>query len=131
MPNPLQKKCDKLYQEIGRLVYTKCMSCLKPIACLHHRCPKSMSSRLRYDFINWIPVCYGCHIQHHSGNPDIQPAFDAKISKEKMDYLNKVRRDIVKTNKSYYEEKFKELTELYDKVKNKKLTKKEKEAFYL
>lgn len=68
----LRAECDRLYQELGRLMYRKCF-CGKELSCLHHYHPKSTSSGLRYEIKNGVPICGGCHVQHHAKNdPDIQ-----------------------------------------------------------
>ena len=68
----LRNKADRLYQELGRKMYSTCF-CGKEISCLHHYHPKSTSSGLRYEIKNGVPICAGCHIQHHAKNdPDIQ-----------------------------------------------------------
>ncbi len=68
----LRSECDRLYQELGRKMYSSCF-CGKVISCLHHYHPKSTSSGLRYEIKNGVPICAGCHIQHHAKNdPDIQ-----------------------------------------------------------
>jgi len=64
----LQKKADRKMQEWGRDTYSKCEACSKPMVCLHHFFPKSTSAALRYDDRNLIPICAGCHLQHHAGS---------------------------------------------------------------
>jgi 5-methylcytosine-specific restriction endonuclease McrA len=68
----LRNKADKLYQELGRLNYKDCLICGGEYSCLHHYHPKSTSTALRYDLENGINICAGCHLKHHTGNPDIQ-----------------------------------------------------------
>lgn len=63
-----QKKCDTKLQHKGKELYQKCEVCSKPMSCLHHFFPKSVSSRLRYDWDNLIPICNGCHMRHHQAN---------------------------------------------------------------
>ena len=93
---------DRLMQEWGRKTYRKCMICERDISCLHHYFPKSKSSALRYDEENLIPICNGCHLQHHTGNPEIHNI----INDLKGDnWLNKLRRrkeQHTKTNIKYY-----------------------------
>ena len=63
----LQKKADKLYQELGRLTYTECLICGGTYSCLHHFILKSQSFALRYHIENGIPICNKCHCSIHQG----------------------------------------------------------------
>ena len=67
------RKADKKIQELGRQMHEKkgCLICPNPYSCLHHFYPKSQSTHLRYNWRNLIPVCVGCHLKHHSGDPEI------------------------------------------------------------
>lgn len=67
----LQRKADRFMQMWGRDTYSKCEYCSAPMTCLHHFFPKSTSSALRYDDRNLIPICQGCHMKHHNGDPRI------------------------------------------------------------
>lgn len=105
-----QKKCDKVLQELGRKKYKECEVCGKPISCLHHFFPKSISSRLRYEWDNLIPICVSCHFQHHTSyNPSIHATIIIKRGQEWYDRLNNIKRDYVKTNLKYYQDKLEEL----------------------
>ena len=64
-------KADRKFQEIGRMMYKECLVCGKEYSCLHHFYPKSQTTFLRYNLKNAIPICQGCHMQHHNGNPEI------------------------------------------------------------
>lgn len=64
-----RNKADKLLQELGRKTFDRCEICGGEYSCLHHYFPKSMSTVLRYDMENCIPICVGCHFKHHNGNP--------------------------------------------------------------
>jgi hypothetical protein len=67
----LRNRADKLYQTLGRLMYSQCF-CGKPMSCLHHHHSKGSSSALRYEIKNGVPLCAGCHLRHHSASdPDI------------------------------------------------------------
>jgi hypothetical protein len=100
----LQKLCDRELQEAGRRIYSSCLVCGKPMSCLHHFYPKSMSSNLRYDWENCVPLCVGDHFSHHNGNPDIH-SYVIKIKGEQWLCDLKAKRSIfVKPNRQYYEE---------------------------
>ncbi len=97
-------KCDKRMQEIGREIHDKCLVCGQPMSCHHHFYPKSMSSALRYDWENLIPLCAYCHFSHHNGNPDIH-AKVIKIKGEKwLDSLQVKRTLLVKPSIKYYKD---------------------------
>ena len=115
----LQSKCDKALQLEGKRRYKECEICGKPINCLHHFFPKSVSARLRYEWDNLIPICMGCHFQHHSSyNPSIHATVIEKRGLDWYNGLNTIKREYVKTNVAYYEEKLKELTKELKNVKN-------------
>lgn len=106
----LRRKCDKLLQENGRKKYKKCEICDKPMSCLHHFFPKSVSSRLRYEEDNLVPICSGCHLRHHSaGDPTIHAKIIDYRGQGWFDELNELKREFVKCNKGYYEEILKQL----------------------
>lgn len=76
----LRRKADILYQELGRKMYSYCF-CGKPISCLHHHHTKGRSSALRYEIKNGVPICQGCHNQHHRAS-DVDIEFNYKIFME-------------------------------------------------
>lgn len=73
----LRGKADRLYQELGRKMYSNCF-CGKPYSCLHHHHTKGRSSALRYEIKNGVPICQGCHAQHHQAS-DVDIEFRYKI----------------------------------------------------
>jgi hypothetical protein len=50
-----RKKADRLFQEIGRKKYDKCLVCGNPVSCLHRYFPKSSAGNLRYSEANGTP----------------------------------------------------------------------------
>ena len=99
----MRRKCDKMLQEIGRTMYNKCLVCGKPMSCFHHYYCKSSCSALRYDFQNLIPICQGCHLQLHTGNPAIQNAINRIKGKEWLEELEAKKRNLtVSTTLGYY-----------------------------
>lgn len=64
--NKLIKLNDKIYQEIGRLLFKKCI-CGATYSCLHHFIRKSTCLATRWDLSNGIPVCQSCHCRIHNG----------------------------------------------------------------
>lgn len=59
------KACDDLMQDINRTLYDKCLVCGGKNEVGHHFITKSLSSYLRYEFYNLIPLCHACHFRHH------------------------------------------------------------------
>ena len=55
----LQKQADTLMQEVGKLKYPKSLVSGLPTQVMHHYVPKSVSSGLRYDWDNLIPLTNG------------------------------------------------------------------------
>ena len=100
----LQKECDTLIQTLGKQRYKYCEVCGKPMSCLHHFHPKSVSNALRYDWQNLIPICNGCHARHHQANdPHIHGTIIQKRGQKWHETLLKRRwSEEVKTNVSYY-----------------------------
>jgi 5-methylcytosine-specific restriction endonuclease McrA len=105
----LRKKADKLLQELGRCTYKTCLVCRKPMSCLHHYHSKGKSSALRYEWDNLIPLCQGCHLHHHTGDPNIHNTVNEVKGKEWVKSLAEKRKETVKISISYYEDIIKTL----------------------
>ncbi len=107
-----RKKCDKLWFEILITKTPLCEVCGKTATQIHHFIPKSLSSFLRYDLLNGISLCVGCHFAHHSkADPNITAAIISIRGKKWFEYINANRRNPVKISKTYYQEIFKRLYE--------------------
>ena len=98
----LRNRADRLCQENGRHKYKTCLICDNPISCLHHYFPKSMSSALRYDEDNLIPLCSYHHFSHHNSNPEVHNLVNSILGDKWLKDLTKKKHTIVKTNKGYY-----------------------------
>jgi 5-methylcytosine-specific restriction endonuclease McrA len=111
MKAPTQKMCDRLLQEIVRKENEKCLLCNNPCEVAHHYIRKSLSSFLRYDFRNLIPLCNKCHCKHHLQE---DPAFDVQILDIKgrawYDEIERDRRKYNKVNAEFYKRIYQELT---------------------
>ena len=110
----LRNKADRLYQEIGRTLYKKCLVCGQPYAALHHFIPKSASSALRYNLSNGIPLCHKHHCRIHSSD---DPFLVTEILKIKgadwYDELCTIRRNtFIKDSLEYYENVVKNLEKI-------------------
>jgi 5-methylcytosine-specific restriction endonuclease McrA len=98
-----RKECDRRLQIKGMKEFPKCEVCGKPAYCMHHFFPKSVSSKLRYDFDNLIPVCQGCHMRHHqAGDPKIHETVKRKRGQSWYDVLEKKSREYNKVNIGMY-----------------------------
>jgi len=100
----LKRKLDKMIQELGRATYTKCMVCNKPMTVLHHYFPKSMAGILRYEWENLIPLCHGCHMQHHNGNPTIHEKINLIKGEKWRNDLEAKKRQYFNDTLGYYQD---------------------------
>lgn len=99
----LQAQCDKKMQILGKLLYPKSLISGKPTQVMHHFVPKSVSSRLRYDWDNLIPLTNAEHCRlHQSPDPDIEMQIVAKKPKGWYESLQIKRQEYQKVNKAYY-----------------------------
>lgn len=99
----LRNQCDALIQEIGLKNNKKCFVCLNRAEVMHHFILKSLSSALRYDFRNLIPLCNLCHFRNHKGDFEIAAIITQKKGKEWLTYLKENRRKYVQINLKYYQ----------------------------
>ena len=100
-----RKKADRLMQDYFTKKYPNCEMCGKPVSCMHHFHPKSVSSALRYYEPNLIPVCNGCHLGFHSQrSAQMASRLIAKRGVEWSNDLLKKKEQIIKTNQTYYKE---------------------------
>jgi 5-methylcytosine-specific restriction endonuclease McrA len=72
------------------------------MSCLHHCFPKSSASALRYYRPNLIPICAGCHLRHHSGDPRPHAVVILKRGEQWYKDLLKQKTKIIKANNKYY-----------------------------
>ena len=105
----LRKQADKLIQEYGRKLFDKCLVCGMPMSCLHHFFPKSVSSALRYEWKNLVPICQSCHFKHHSKyDPTIHETIIRINGQNWYNELLKQKHKIIKANREYYNNIIKE-----------------------
>ena len=102
----LQKHCDALIQQIGKLKWPTSLVSGLPTQVIHHYCPKSVSNALRYDWDNLVPLTHGEHQRHHQANdPHIHGTVIQKRGKKWHDTLLKRRwQETIHVSKGYYEE---------------------------
>jgi hypothetical protein len=80
------------------------MVCGGRYSCLHHFFPKGRSSALRYCWDNCVPICHGCHLAHHTGDPRIHQEVVKIKGQEWYDKLEwRHNNELVKPSQSYYQ----------------------------
>ena len=120
----LQKSCDKLMQQIYTKKYPKCDICGELTYCMHHFIEKSRSNRLRYEEENLIPLCFKCHYGVHNSCAGrmlnnvlrsysfMDAIINKRGGKKWKEKMEKIGREMIKTNLAYYEEILERLTKL-------------------
>lgn len=100
----LQRTADALLQQNNRQRHERCFLCNKPNQVGHHFFPKSVSSFLRYNLDNIVPLCNGCHMRlHQSGNPDYEQRIITLKGVAWYTNLRTHARDYVKIDRAYYQ----------------------------
>jgi hypothetical protein len=85
---------------------------------LHHFYPKSVSSALRYDWKNLIPLCQGCHMRlHQSGDPSYEYEIIKRKGLKWYHELTSHKHDSVKIDRIYYTKVAEKLENHYDRLK--------------
>ena len=117
MKTPLQKTRKKADTEFQKKCMGKgglCELCkIKPAYCCHHIIAKSLSNRLRYELKNGLKVCVGCHNKIHSlADPAIFKKIIDIIGKKRYNWLEKIRREKVRTNLKWYKENLDKLEKI-------------------
>jgi len=112
----LMKDCDKLYQEIGRKIYSESFFKHK-YNCLHHIVRKAQGLNTRYDFENGMPVSLEEHCSiHMAQDSKFEGQYILYKGKKWFDDLQK-RRLIVITNKTkFLQDNLERLTNLLEKI---------------
>ena len=105
----LRNKADKLFSQIC-LKGKRCEFCGKPATQPHHFLPKSLSSALRYDLQNCIPLCAKCHwLWHNRADGEIYAKIVLGRGQKWADYIKRNRKKMVKTTLAWYEQAIKNL----------------------
>jgi len=123
----LQKKCDSFLTKIAKLHSPFCECCGDPTQVGHHWIEKSRSARLRYEVDteeqqgNIISLCHKCHFLIHNrfganivGSLDVANIIIKKRGKAWFNRMNRLSREIIKTNKAYYEGELERLQGIVD-----------------
>lgn len=110
-----KNKCDSLLSPLVIKLFPKCLLCGNPTQVAHHFIKKSVSSFLRYEKKNLIPLCSACHFRLHFNDEGLWNGRIALIKgKRWLDNLEKHKRDYVRCNKEYYEKIYKKLDKMLD-----------------
>lgn len=100
-----QKRADSLMQDLNRKKFVNCLVCAGKNEVGHHFITKSLSSYLRYDFRNLIPLCHRCHFNHHiKSDPAISATIEHIMGLEWYRLIESVRRNTIKTGVKYYQD---------------------------
>jgi 5-methylcytosine-specific restriction endonuclease McrA len=106
----LRKKADRLWGKICLEGGKKCEYCGQPAQDPHHFIPKSLSSVLRYDLQNCIPLCRRCHwLWHNRADGSIYAKIVLGRGEKWANHINRKRNKIVKTDVKFYEDAIKKL----------------------
>lgn len=98
----VRNKCDNLLTPIIKAMYPRCLLCPRETEVAHHHIHKSKSSRLRYELDNLIPLCGHCHVVLHNNESYWSSKITAIRGIEWFERLDKLGREIVKTDVHYY-----------------------------
>ena len=95
----LKRELDRLVQQIYIKRNPHCLVCRAPTDEMHHYVQKKQSLNLRWEEINLIPLCKGCHCRHHrSGDPRVVQTIILVKGHEWADEIERKRRIIFKDN---------------------------------
>ena len=109
----LKNKADRLLQQVYVPKNPVCLVCGGVTSEMHHYVQKSLSSNLRYDPDNLIPLCRACHAKHHlAGDPYIVETICRVRGEAWADRIQEKRHLPAKINISFLENKIKELENL-------------------
>ena len=110
-----QDKCDKLLTPIIKKLHPRCLLCSNETQVAHHFIKKSVSSNLRYNIDNLIPLCNDCHFRLHFNDEGLWNGRVAIIKgKDWLDNLEKNKKATIKCDCLYYEENYNRLKSVLD-----------------
>jgi len=101
----LRDEADKLYQATGlKILGGICLICGGKASCIHHYIPKSVSTALRYELRNGIPICVKCHCRLHSSpDPESNNIIRDKKGGKWLRDLRERRSKEIKADISFYQ----------------------------
>ena len=108
----LRNRADKLFQITFVKQNPHCECCGKRTFCGHHYVSKGASSSLRYQEINMIPVCVGCHLKFHSMHaPEMNSQTTLYRGEGWFEELKEKRKTEIKVGVNYYRSIIEDLEE--------------------
>jgi len=106
----LRKEADNLWKiAIIQHYGDRCLACGKPSGPPHHFIKKSRSNYLRFNISNGVPLCCGCHMKLHQGEPEINQSIIAKRGKLWYNKIIRMKNTPVKVNLGWYQEQIDDL----------------------
>lgn len=100
-------KADKALQDHYRTLHLKCESCGRPANIVHHVIEKHLSTALRYENSNLVPLCFSCHTSHHlGGDMRIMARVIEKRGVEWLQFLRVASRQSVQMTVALAKEKY-------------------------
>jgi len=98
-----RKEADTAMQIKGRELFPRSLISAQPTEVMHHFIPKSVSSRLRYEWDNLIPLTNAEHCRlHQSEDPAIEQAIRTIKGDAWWNKLCEMRKENVKLSIGYY-----------------------------
>lgn len=98
------RRLDKLMGEWLRESYSECAMCHGQFYLqVSHIYPKGTYQNLRYDPINLLPMCGGCHRWKWHDNPGDSWRWFEKTYPQRDTYLLEAKNVFVKRNEEYYQ----------------------------
>lgn len=114
----LMRKCDKLYQEIGRKMYDKSFYG-EEYNCLHHIVRKSQGLNTRYDFENGMPVSLEEHCKIHAAQDcELEGRYILHKGDKWFSELQKRRRVVIVDKLEFLKETLDRLNKMLEKYNN-------------
>ena len=103
-----EKKLDRAYQDFFRDVCEEgnipCEVCGKPMNLVHHFIEKSQCVNLRYNPINFVPLCSSCHFKIHMvGDYTGIAKITLRRGKKWFDKLQEIKKLVGHKDKATYD----------------------------
>lgn len=112
-----RNKADDLMQDVHKTMYSNCLVCGGKNEVGHHFITKQSSSFLRYNFQNLVPLCRNCHFAHHiKSDPSVSAKIIKVLGANWYNWIEKVRRTVIKTGIVFYKKRCEEFDILLTKT---------------
>lgn len=108
----LRNRADKICTPLIAKLHPRCLLCGQPTQVAHHFIHKSVSSRLRYDTDNLIPLCHKDHqALHHNESFYAARIIQIKGLEWSQSLLSR-KVELVKTDRQFYLDAIKKLEDI-------------------